>query len=586
MKSFWKYIFILFATVVLGGSAVVSYGADSDLQVKLSKILSSTEFDGASVSVLAVTVSGDTLLCADASRQCLPASNMKLVTTGLAMHALGSDYHFATSLGYSGFIEDGTLHGDLYIIGGGDPTLGSDNTLAEPLDAVFSQWADFVRDAGIFMIDGYVIGDGRTLPGMMEDGSWQLDDCGTYYGTGVCGLNFYENRLDFRVSAGAEEGSPLNIRPVYPVMPWMTYSYACTTGAEDTGNTLYYYTSEFAPFGEMRGTFAVNRGGKVEQAANKFPEYTVASYFVDYLHSAGIDCACGPADLGYVFHPREGYGSTRSEGSEVSSSENSILKEGKVEPSIYEKFVAPSTGELTIIGATFSPELGKIAKVTNYDSNNMYAETLFRTLGRELGGEGTYEVASGVEKDLFKGFGVADRNVVILDGSGLSRKDHVSAAFLCSFLMAMSLSPAYPDFLASIPSPGTESTLSNVLSSAPAATKQRIHMKSGSMDGVRCYSGYILPAGFTPDLASDDAARTAPAAPDDTIIFSILVNNFTVPTAAIRRKIESIILLLVELVQTGLSNDNYCGEFGSKGVESSLNTFFLFDARAGTAVHI
>ncbi len=522
MSSFGKHIFTLFAAAVLAGSAVVSYGADfegymdseasvilsetstvnANLRLKLSNILISTEFNGASVSILAVTVRGDTLLCADASRQCLPASNLKLVTTGLALHTLGADYHFGTSLGYSGVVEDGTLHGDLYIIGGGDPTLGSDNPIAKPFDTLFSQWADLIHNAGIYSIDGYVIGDGRVLPGMMEEGSWQYDDIGTYYGTGVCGLNFYENRLDFRVSPGAEEGSPLNIEPIYPVMPWMTYSYACTTGVADSGNTLYYYTSNFAPFGEMRGTFAVNRKEKIEQAANKFPEYTAAAYFVDYLRSTGIDCTCGPADLGYVFSPRGG-------------------------------FVAPSAEELTIIGTTFSPELREIAEVTNYDSNNMYAETLFRTLGRELGGVGTYEMAGDVEAELFEGFGVADRNVVILDGSGLSRKDHVSAAFLCSFLKAMTLSPTYPDFLASIPSPGTESTLSNVMSSTPTATKQRIHMKSGSMDGVRCYSGYILPAGTA----------------DDTIIFSILVNNFTVPTTVIRRKIESIILLLTEWVR-------------------------------------
>ncbi len=541
MKVFGKHIFFFVVVLFFGGLGFVSYGENSHLQTRLSNILGSIEFDGASVSILAVTAAGDTLFCADAARQCLPASNMKLITTGLALHTLGADYHFVTSLGYSGFVEDGILHGDLYIIGGGDPTLGSDNHLAEPLDALLSQWTDIVRDAGITGIDGYVIGDGRAISGMMEEGSWQLDDCGTYYGTGVCGLNFYENRLDFRVSPGVEEGSPLNIEPIYPVMPWMTYSYACTTGAVDSGNTLYYYTSKFAPFGEMRGTFAVNRGGKVEMAANKFPEYTVASYFVDFLRVAGIDCFYGPADLGYVFSHREG--------SEVSRFDGSVG--AGVEPSIYEKFTAPSAEELTVIGATFSPELSKIVKVTNYDSNNMYAETLLRTLGRELAGEGSYEAARNVEAELLKSLGVMDGNAVLLDGSGLSRKSHVSAAFLCGFLKAMTFSSAYPDFLASIPSPGSESTLKSVMSSVPTSTKQRIHMKSGSMDGVRCYSGYILPAGTTSATPSDSTlvpafATPASAVPGDTIIFSILVNNFSCSSASIRRKIESIILLLAE----------------------------------------
>ncbi len=514
---------VLFFLLFLGGMlwAADLNGRAGNLNGRLADILSGEEFDGASVSILALTAAGDTLLCADAHRQLIPASNLKLVTTALALHALGPDYHYRTSIGHTGTVTDGILHGDLYIIGGGDPTLGSHNRIAEPLDSVFARWLGFVRAAGIERIDGYVIGDGRFFPGMMEQESWQLNDSGTYYGSGVSGLSFYENELDFRVAPGAAEGDPLDISPVWPELPWMTFSYACSTGPADGRNTLYFYTSGFAPYGQMRGRLASDRKPRTEAAANKFPEYTVASYFFDYLQENGVTCTMRPADLGPVFSPQE------------------------------RSFSAPDAGSLSVIGSTESPSLGRIVGVTNRDSNNMYAETLMKTLGREIAGEGTYEGAYRAEAGLLAMLGGSRSSafdnpdvgkasggltdvekVVIRDGSGLSREDHVSAAFLCSLLRAMMDSPAGPAFVGSLPWPGSEGTLASVLKAVPTSERPRLRMKSGSMGGVRCFSGYILP--------SDDQTD------DDTVLFSILVNNYGVPTYKIQRKIEEIILLLTE----------------------------------------
>ncbi len=473
----------------------------SDLDGRLAGLLRGREFDGASVSILALTSGGDTLLCHDSDRQLIPASNMKLVTTALALHSLGGDFRYETSLGYSGEIRDGILYGDLYIIGGGDPTLGSKKRLAPPLETTFLQWKQMLVGAGIRGINGYIIGDGRCFPGMMEQESWQLNDCGTYYGTGVSGLSFYENVIDFRVSPGTTVGSELTISPTYPKMPWMTYSYACRTGKADSGNSLYFYTSNFAPFGEMRGTLAINRNTLTEHAANKFPEYTMAYYFAEYLHAAGIECEEGPADLGYVFAPQD----------------DDILP----------------AKELTIIGSTSSAPLVRIVEATNYDSNNFYAETLLKTLGEEYCGKGCYDSAYVAVSGLLKEIGVKTGKEALRDGSGLSRENHVSAGFMCSLLRAMMRSSEYSEFLGSLPWPGSESTLKYTLQSAPEATRKRIRMKSGSMGGVRCFSGYILP----------DAAS---GATDETIVFSILINNYSVPTSTLQKKINSIILLLTE----------------------------------------
>ena len=189
------------------------------------------ELGHALTGVLALTAEGDTIVSWNSGSLLMPASNMKLLTTGLALDALGSDFEYRTGIGYSGKICDSTLVGDLYITGGGDPTLASDDSIATALGELFRHWTGFLGKAGIRKIDGHIIGDDRYfgLP-MPEEQTWQWDDCGTYYGTGVSGLTFFENMQTFSVAPGNEVGAPVSIKEKFPECPWMEYRYSCTTG--------------------------------------------------------------------------------------------------------------------------------------------------------------------------------------------------------------------------------------------------------------------------------------------------------------------------------------------------------------------
>lgn len=152
--------------------------------------------------VLAVTEGGDTLACWNSDQRMVPASTMKLITTGMAIHLLGPDFKYITRIGYSGVIKDGTLDGDLYIVGGGDPTIASKDSISISRTDLFRQWKSFLDKAGIKRVSGNVIGDGRYFDGPMEHDTWSYQDIGTAYGAGLNGLSFYENAQDFRVSAG------------------------------------------------------------------------------------------------------------------------------------------------------------------------------------------------------------------------------------------------------------------------------------------------------------------------------------------------------------------------------------------------
>ncbi|MDE6871900.1 MAG: D-alanyl-D-alanine carboxypeptidase/D-alanyl-D-alanine-endopeptidase [Bacteroidales bacterium] len=483
------------------GRRTTNLGTIGQLGTCLKEMEADNSLKGAGIAILAVTPGCDTLVSRNSGRLMVPASNMKMITTALALHSLGGDFRYETRIGYTGHISGGTLHGDLYIIGGGDPTLFSSGRIAEPRETVFGRWHSILSDAGIREIDGYIIGDGRAFPGMLEQESWQLNDSGTYYGTGISGLSFNENIQSFRVAPGEKPGDPVEIAPVYPEAPWMRYIYSCTTGKKGSGNTLYFYTSSLAPVGEMRGTFAIDRKPRTEEAANKFPEYTCAHYFTEYLKGKGMSCSGGPADLGTVFCP-----------------------------------AAPSWKEcpqekLCILGGTMSPSLAKIAAVTNMESNNLYAEAMMKTIGMEYCGKGSYDSAYVAVDGILSELGISPSGARIRDGSGLSRENLVSPEFFCRLLMAMMDSPAFDDYLESLPYPGGEGTLKYMLKGTPEMTKTRIRMKSGSMGGVRCFTGYIIPSS---------------GCKEDAIVFSVMINNFTAPVSRIQPVIEKLISLLAQ----------------------------------------
>ena len=497
MKKTYIIIISLMLAGISGASAQSTLaGKAAQLQAAVEGITADPALSEAVMSICARSGDGRTLVDIDGDNMVMPASNMKLISTGAALHALGSDYRFKTGLGHDGKIVDGVLKGNLYIIGGGDPTLGSKDSIATSLDRTFAQWEKIVRDAGIRRIEGMIIGDGRYFEGMPEHPSWLWSDIGTYYGAGATGLMFYENMQSFTASPGQKVGAPVNIAPSYPETPWMEFRYNCATGDKGTGDQLYMYASDLAPVAEIRGTFGVDRARKRVDCSNKFPEYTCASYFADYLKGRGIPSE-GPADFRLC--------------TDISGT---------------------PAANLTMLGSTSSPSLKRIAFETNHASNNLYAETLFRSIGKAKTGSACYDSSYVALNDVLKELDInVSKGVQIVDGSGLSRQNYVSADFICGFLAAMMGSPCFEDYVSSLPSPGSHGTLAYNMQNIPAETKARIKVKSGSMNGVRCYSGYIIPT---------------EGCKEDTIIFSIMVNNCTAPTWKIRPLLDKIMTALAE----------------------------------------
>lgn len=494
-----KLLFILSVLLSLQASA------QNAVQTYINQLKTTDELKEAVWGIKAAKLGGEVIATYNEQVRMMPASNMKLISTGLVLNELGGDYRFRTRIAYSGEINGGVLKGDLYIVGGGDPTIGARDSVATALQTTFTQWEKLVRAAGITRIEGRIIGDGRFFDGESRNYAWQLEDSATGDGTVMSGLSFGGGLQSFNITAGAKAGDPVKIEAVYPETPWMTWSHTATTAAPGTGDNLYYSCTELAPVASMTGTLGIDVKPKRITCANCFGAMTCAFYFYRYLENKGIIATEGPADI----------------------DAGGLLRDFSTE----EMRKAEAPGKLHFIGETYSAPIKDIVRQTNCDSNNFYAESLLRTLAKERKGSASYDACQEVLLDALKKLGVSGaERMQFVDGSGLARKDYVSPDFFVRFLIAMQKSSEYQSFRRSLPGPGY-GTLSTRMVNADESVKSRIYMKSGSMNGVRCFSGYILP-------------RSGKA--EDIIVFSFLTNNTVTASSRMNFIIDKTVGLLAE----------------------------------------
>ena len=484
MKKSLVAVLLLIPLTLFGQNRVQNY---IDQKMKTDSLLIN-----AVVGILAVDENGREIASWNPDMPLLTASTMKTITTGLGYEILGPDFRFSTRIAYDGRIENGILHGNLYIVGGADPTLGSRDTIAFPIDSIFGIWAKAVKDAGIRRINGSIVGDDRIYEEESIPSSWSYGNIGYDYGSGTSGLSFCENLTYFEIEPGEVVGDPARITPLGPHSPSMTYINEAVTGERGVRDETEYYASSISPIGKFTGAYGLGMKPRTLAQSNKYGPATCASEFAAFLRERGVVCK-GITDVRQMAYD----------------------------------YSVPEQSSLTYIAETFSPELRRIVKVTNTISNNFFAETIFKMVGKTLLERKTgspwmnvsYSQARQIIKEYLQDRGVSTYGYTQDDGSGLSRQNYVSPRFFTRFYEMMTQCPDFKEYLSSFPGPGRPGTLQNVLLKADPQLKKTIHAKSGSLSSVRCYAGYV------------DAQRGL-------IRFAILVNNYDCPTSRVQPKIE------------------------------------------------
>ncbi|MCQ2167979.1 MAG: D-alanyl-D-alanine carboxypeptidase/D-alanyl-D-alanine-endopeptidase [Bacteroidales bacterium] len=492
---------IIVALLSFTGSATVAL-CHTSAQRAIERTGTREQLKSAAWGVFAMKMNGDTIADINRRQKMVPASNVKLLTTGLALKTLGPDFRFETGIGYSGEIEGSTLHGDLYIIGGGDPTTGSKADCAEQTASLFSKWVKFIKNAGIKKIEGCVVGDPRFFKCLCdENAGWLYEDIGSFDGAAPLGLNFYENTQKITIEAGKTAGVRPEIHAVYPEVPWMKFINNALTAEPNEPNTIFFSNTDLGPFAAINGKIPAKRGSFGFDCDNEFGSYTCAAYFHNYLKKNGISISGGYADI-----DRDGCIRTDLEHS----------GEGK-----------KAAEDLNILGTTLSAPLSDIIDDTNRYSNNFFAETLIHTIAQKKEGTSEYKDCIKTAQAIFGTMGLKTKNSCkMVDGSGLSRKNYISPEFFVQFLSKMAKEQDFDVYFSSLPQPGVKGTMMNFMPKQPDEVKTRVHCKTGSMDGVLCYSGYICASNGNPD---------------DMIVFSVMTNNSTSGFWGMRAAIEEIV---------------------------------------------
>jgi len=187
---------------------------------------------------------------------------------------------------------------------------------------------------------------------------------------------------------------------------------------------------------------------------------------------------------------------------------------------------AATMREMTRLGGTQSPPLIQILGEMMKRSDNFFAEAVLKALGQDTYGRAGLDSALLAEKRVLGQLGLKTDGVIQLrDGSGLARTNYVSPAFFVQFLRTMARQPEYRDYRLTFPQPG-QGTLVSRMPKADASLKKRVYMKSGSMNGVRCFCGYVTPA---------DGRN------ENTIVFSLMINNATATSAALNPVIDQLL---------------------------------------------
>jgi serine-type D-Ala-D-Ala carboxypeptidase/endopeptidase (penicillin-binding protein 4) len=461
------------------------------LQDFVDSLVALPQFSNAHWGVLIVAPEQrDTLASVQADRLVMPASNQKLVTGAVALAQLGATFTWPTVITRTGPIVRGTLRGDLVISGTGDPSI-SDGMRTQPLTA-FDPLISALRAAGVTRIAGRVLADSvQAFPGSPLGFGWDWDDLDEPYGAGVSELFFNDGYADVivRGCSGAGTAACITTLPARTSPP--VHSSVVTT--RGPSSIRWWRDSMPVPGITVDGSIAVGDSLRVS-VAQPDTRATFVAAVSEALTRAGITVA-------------------------------GITVAGERRAATRAPRTAAAAGRDTVVVLKSLP-LGDVLRAMQQPSQNQIAEVLYRTLGRVATGIGTPDSARAVVERQLSAWGVRRDAHAVRDGSGLSRHDYITPRALVQILDVMRQSSTFSLFRESLPTPGAEGTLKNRMRTLPTG---RVQAKTGTVDKARALSGYVT---------TDDGS---------TVLFSIIANNYTVPTREVDRVAEVIVERLVHL---------------------------------------
>jgi D-alanyl-D-alanine carboxypeptidase/D-alanyl-D-alanine-endopeptidase (penicillin-binding protein 4) len=428
----------------------------------------------------------ETIFTLNSRKLLMPASTMKVVTLAAAAEQLGWDFTYETQLAAHGSIDTGFLDGDLVVVGSGDPSLDDWDGAASRL---FASWAEQLKLAGVRAISGRIIGDDNTFDDVGLGQGWMWDDLADSYSASVGALQFNENTAQVVIAPGPAAGAPARLA-LSPPSAGVSLRNLLVTANADTAAAVSIRPVARGASTEVRGQIAVNASSLTRNVAVDNPTIYLTTAIREALIANGIDV----------------YGSASD---------------------IDDLTVAPSRAMGTMLVSARSAPLSVLGATMMKESQNLYAESLLKTLGAYVSGVGSAASGRTAVQATLQSWGIQDGDVQMTDGSGLSRYNLLTADALVAILTRVHQDDRLRDaFEQTLPIAGVDGTLEHRLKGTRAAANLRA--KTGSFTNARALAGYL---------------KTADG---ETLAVSIIANNYAAATEVIDRTSDAIINALAE----------------------------------------
>lgn len=433
----------------------------------------------------------EALFSVHADTRLTPASTLKLLTTAAALETMGPDHRFKTRL-YAQNAPDGNgvLKGNLYLQGGGDPTLGSTRVVGgETWQTVVKKWAKAVKNAGITRVEGDLVADVSLFEGPSIAPKVNWENMGNYYAAPASALTFNDNSFKIHFSPQPWDGKEAVVSSTEPEVAGLTLKSFVTTDGKNKKDNAYVYGAPHQTELEIYGTIPTNFTGFTISAALPDPALFAARMLKEELEKQGI-----------TFQ-----GSAKT------------------------TLTAPDYTSMTLLHTYESPKLKDIIVIINKRSFNLYADIILRQLAVYAGKKASLQNGLGELNNFLQKNHLAEpEDTVIYDGSGLSRDNLVTPRTLLKTLAFMTQSPHFSYYYNSLATPddrGDLLLLRRFLK--PKKAVSRVRVKGGTIDSVKAAAGYV----------TDQDGKL--------IAFVMIANNLATKNEAIFRIHEDIIKQLL-----------------------------------------
>jgi len=382
----------------------------------------------------------------------VPASTTKLLTTETALNLLGENYRWMTQLEYSGSVdENGVLNGNLYVVGSGDPSLGTNKAGAYSYRDIISDFISGMSREGIKKVNGDIIIQTALFKGNIS----RLPE----------NVVWLENNNYYLPVGTTREINPANEKLIVK------------KGNSFSGEKKYFYVSPY----NSQMVFADKYEGD-GILTTKLPD--APAYLANTLRATMV---------------KSGIGVT-----------------GKVTP----KMTDANPESRKLVSAYKSPTLGDIIYYTNQHSDNSLAEALLKTVGFQSKGDQTSESGRVVVTNHLKAEGFDMMGLNYIDGSGLSRSNNVTPISQVKYLTSLMDEKYYKTYLTSLPVGGQSGTLKRMF---VGTGNGQIFAKTGTLNKVKALAGYM----------KTNSGKT--------LVFSLLVNNYSGSVDMVKKRMEKIL---------------------------------------------